>query len=134
SPDLLAIEEIQDNDGAANSGTTDASVTWTTLLQAIRAAGGPRYRYRQIDPLNDADGDMPGANIRVGFLYRTDRGLAFVDRPGGDRTSPARADPRHPAWSTPEGVRRPLAGEFRARGHTLFVVANHWKSKNGDHP
>jgi len=150
SPDLLAIEEIQDNDGAANSGTTDASVTWTTLLQAIRAAGGPRYRYRQIDPLNNADGGMPGANIRVGFLYRTDRGLAFVDRPGGDATtpvrvvrtssgprlsiSPGRVDPRHPAWSTPEGVRRPLAGEFRARGHTLFVVANHWKSKNGDHP
>jgi predicted extracellular nuclease len=42
--------------------------------------------------------------------------------------------PRHPAWSTPEGVRKPLAGEFRARGKTLFVIANHWKSKNGDQP
>jgi len=24
----------------------------------------------------------PGGNIRVGYIFRTDRGLAFVDRPG----------------------------------------------------
>ena len=41
SPDLLAIEEIQDNDGAANSAVTDASVTWGLLVDAIRAVGGP---------------------------------------------------------------------------------------------
>ena len=25
-------------------------------------------------------------------------------------------------------------GEFRAKGKKLFVIANHWKSKNGDQP
>jgi len=150
SPDLLAIEEIQDNSGAVDDGVTDASTTWHMLIRAISAAGGPAYQYRQIDPLDDADGGVPGGNIRIGFLFRTDRGLQFVDRPGGDaitpiqvmRTpqgprlsiNPGRVDPRNGACSIPEGVRKPLAGEFRVRGKVLFVVANHWKSRNGDQP
>jgi predicted extracellular nuclease len=150
SPDVLAIEEIQDNDGGANTAVTDASVTWNMLISAIRSLGGPTYQYRQIDPLDDQDGGVPGGNIRVGFLFRTDRGVEFIDRPGGNSTtpttvvstpsgprllfSPGRVDPQDPAWSTPEGVRKPLAGEFRARGKKLFVIANHWKSKTGDQP
>jgi predicted extracellular nuclease len=85
SPDILAIEEIQDNDGVAggtSSPVTDASVTWNQLIAAIAAAGGPVYQYRQIDPVDDQDGGAPGGNIRQGFLFRTDRGVAFVDRPG----------------------------------------------------
>jgi hypothetical protein len=41
SPDLIAIEEVQDNDGAANTSITDASTTWGLLISAIEAAGGP---------------------------------------------------------------------------------------------
>ena len=147
SPDILAIEEVQDNDGATNSIATDASVTWTMLIAAIKAAGGPDYQYRQIDPLDDQDGGQPGGNIRVGFLYRTDRDVEFIDRPGGTSNtptvivptpagpqlsaSPARIDPGNPAWTD---SRKPLAGEFRARGRKLFLIANHWNSKGGDHP
>ncbi len=83
SPDLIAIEEIQDNDGATNTSVTDASTTWNMLIGAISAAGGPAYQFRQIDPVDDQDGGEPGGNIRVGFLFRTDRGLEFIDRPGG---------------------------------------------------
>ena len=87
SPDVLAIEEIQDNDGATNTPVPDASVTWNTLIAAIQAAGG-LYEYRQIDPVDDQDGGEPGGNIRVGFLFRTDRGLEFIDRLGGGSTTP----------------------------------------------
>jgi predicted extracellular nuclease len=147
SPDVLAIEEIQDNDGAANTAVTDASVTWNTLISAIQAAGGPAYEYRQIDPVDDQDGGEPGGNIRVGFLFRTDRGVEFVDRPGGDSTtpttivdhpsgpqlsaSPGRVDPENPAYTS---SRKPLAGEFRMRGKKVFVVALHLSSKGGDQP
>jgi hypothetical protein len=147
SPDIIAIEEIQDNDGATNSITTDASVTWNMLIAAIKTVGGPDYQYRQIDPLDDQDGGEPGGNIRQGFLFRTDRGVEFIDRPGGDsvtatlvvRTpsgpqlsiSPGRIDPGNSAWST---SRKPLAGEFRVRGKKVFIIANHWNSKGGDHP
>jgi hypothetical protein len=147
SPDLVAIEEIQDNNGAVNDSATDASVTWNALIAAIQAAGGPVYDYRQIDPVDDQDGGEPGGNIRVGFLFRTDRDLEFIDRPGGDSTtpvnivdrpsgpqlsvSPGRIDPNNSAFAN---SRKPLAGEFRARGRKLFVIANHFNSKGGDHP
>ena len=61
--------------------------TWQAFIDAIETAGGPTYDYRQIDPQNNQDGGQPGGNIRVVFLYRTDRGLSFVDRPGGTSTS-----------------------------------------------
>ncbi|HLO29831.1 MAG TPA: PxKF domain-containing protein, partial [Anaerolineales bacterium] len=147
APDVIAIEEIQDNSGATDDGTVDASTTWSLLISAISTAGGPTYDYRQIDPVNDADGGQPGGNIRQGFLFRTDRGLSFIDRPGGGSTtanavvgsgtgtqlqySPGRIDPTNSAFST---SRKPLAGEFTFRGHHLFVIANHFNSKGGDDP
>src|SRR5678815_5541524 len=87
APDLVTVEEIQDNNGAVDDGTTDARLTYQTLIAAIQSAGGPTYQYRQIDPVNDQDGGEPGGNIRIGFLFRTDRGLQFVDRPGGPSTA-----------------------------------------------
>ena len=144
APDLISVEEIQDNSGATDNGVVDASTTWGMLINAIQAAGGPIYQYRQIDPVNDQDGGQPGGNIRQGFLFRTDRGLAFIDRPGGCSTcattvlpgpllsfSPGRIDPNNTAWST---SRKPLAGEFTFNGHKLFVIGNHFNSKGGDDP
>ena len=150
SPDLIALQEMQDASGEADDGTTDGAPTFQALIDAILAVGGPLYEFRQIDPVNNADGGAPGSNIRVGFIFRTDRGLSFIDRPGGDATtptevvatpsgpqltlSPGRVDPQNVAWAEPEGTRKPLAGEFRFRGKHLFVVANHLKSKSGDDP
>lgn len=147
APDILAIEEIQDNNGVTDDGTVDASTTWNMLLSAIQAAGGPSYEYRQIDPVNDQDGGAPGGNIRQGFLFRTDRGVSFIDRPGADSTtansvegsgasthlhfSPGRLDPTNAAFNT---SRKPLAGEFTFNDRHLFVIANHFNSKGGDDP
>ena len=82
SPDLIAVEEVQDNSGATDDGVVAADVTLGRLAAAIQAAGGPHYDYREIDPVDDQDGGQPGGNIRVVFLFRTDRGLGFVDRAG----------------------------------------------------
>ncbi|MDX6248608.1 MAG: uncharacterized protein QOF10_1968 [Kribbellaceae bacterium] len=148
SPDILGLEEVQDNDGAVNSGTTAADLTLNTLAAAIEKAGGPKYAWRQIDPVNNAEGGEPGGNIRVAFMYRTDRPVKFVDRAGGGSTtpttivtdkhgkphlssSPGRIDPANPAWAA---TRVPLAGEFTWLGQSLFVVVNHFSSKGGDDP
>jgi predicted extracellular nuclease len=147
APDIVALEEIQDNNGPVNDGTVDASVTLDLLVGAISAAGGPAYSYRQINPVNGQEGGEPGGNIRVGFIFRTDRGLSFVDRPGGNATtptgvvagpggaeltlSPGRVDPTNPAFVS---SRKPLAGEFRWRGRTVIAIANHFSSKGGDDP
>jgi predicted extracellular nuclease len=147
APDIVAVEEMQDDNGPTDDGTVGAGLTFATLIAAIQSAGGPTYDFRQIDPVNDQDGGEPGGNIRVGFLFRTDRGLSFIDRPGGTSTaattvvgsgsgtqlsfSPGRIDPTNPAFTT---SRKPLAGEFSFRGHHLFVIANHFNSKGGDNP
>jgi predicted extracellular nuclease len=159
SPDLIAIEEMQDNSGDedddpnGDDGTVASDASWQCLIDAIVAAGGPLYDYRQIDPLNNADGGVPGGNIRVGFLFHSERGLEFVDRPGGTAVTDTDVVP------TPNGkgaqltaspgrvldadlggaeafldTRKSLAGEFRFRGETLFVVANHFSSKGDDRP
>jgi predicted extracellular nuclease len=147
SPDLVAIEEIQDDNGATNDTVVDAGETFGRLISTIRARGGPAYSFRNINPVDDQDGGEPGGNIRVGFLFRTDRGLRFTDRPGGGSTisttvtdaanvprlssSPGRVEATNPAFNQ---TRKPLAGEFTFNGHRLFVVANHLSSKGGDNP
>ncbi|HEX8498208.1 MAG TPA: lamin tail domain-containing protein [Actinomycetales bacterium] len=147
APDVLALEEIQDDSGAVNDGTVASDRTVATLVAAIRAAGGPAYDSRSIDPQDALDGGQPGGNIRNVLLFRTDRDLTFVDRPGGDATtaaqvitvdnrpaislSPGRIAPADPAWNS---SRKPLVGQFRFRGQDVFVIANHFASKGGDDP
>ena len=146
-PDVVALEEIQDNTGATDNGVVAADQTLTRFTDAIVDAGGPRYQWREIDPVNDQDGGQPGGNIRVVFLFNPAR-VSFVDRGSssvnrsttgtsvvkshGDPAltlSPGRVDPSNPVWTT---SRKPLAGEFRFRGDTVFVIANHFNSKGGD--
>jgi predicted extracellular nuclease len=147
SPDLIGIEEVQDDSGPTNNGVVDATQTWSKLVAEIQDAGGPLYEFRSINPVNNEDGGAPGGNIRVGFLYRTDRGLSFVDRPGGTSTtattvvdhpagprlsfSPGRVAPQDPAFVD---TRKSLAGEFYLHGKKVFVVANHFSSKTADDP
>ncbi|MEH0582454.1 endonuclease/exonuclease/phosphatase [Streptomyces sp. B21-108] len=144
SPDIVSLEEIQDNNGATDDGTVAADVTVNKLIDAIVAAGGPKYDWRSISPVNDQDGGEPGGNIRQVLLFNPER-VSFVDRAGGDSTtpvgvtkvhgraqltaSPGRIDPANEAWKS---SRKPLAGEFVFRGRTVFVIANHLNSKGGD--
>ncbi|MGW7664336.1 endonuclease/exonuclease/phosphatase family protein [Streptomyces sp. NPDC054756] len=144
SPDIVSLEEIQDDNGATNDGTVSAGQTLAKLADAIVAAGGPRYDWRSIDPVDGADGGEPGGNIRQAFLFNPER-VSFTDRAGGDATtpvgvtkvrgkaaltvSPGRIDPTNAAFAN---SRKPLAGEFVFRGKTVFVIANHLNSKGGD--
>lgn len=144
SPDIVSLEEIQDDNGATDDGTVGAGRTMATLIDAIEAAGGPRYDWRSIDPADKQDGGEPGGNIRQAFLFNPER-VSFTDRAGGDATtptgitkirgkaaltlSPGRIDPGSEAFTN---SRKPLAGEFTFRGRTVVVIANHFASKGGD--
>ncbi|MEE1754886.1 endonuclease/exonuclease/phosphatase family protein [Streptomyces sp. SP18CS02] len=144
SPDIVALEEIQDNNGARNDGTVAADQTLKKFTDAIVAAGGPSYAWRSVDPVDNKDGGEPGGNIRQVFLFNPAR-VTFTDRAAGDATtatgvvrekgraalthSPGRIDPANTAW---DNSRKPLAGEFTFRGRTVFVIANHFGSKGGD--
>jgi len=147
SPDIMGLEEIQDNSGATNDGTVDSTQTTDKLIAAITAAGGPAYTARWVNPQDLTEGGAPGANIRQVFFYRADRDVAFADAPAGDATTaesltmidgkphlalnPGRITPTNAAWTQ---SRKPLVGEFTFRGKTVFVIANHFSSKGGDDP
>ncbi len=157
SPDIINLEEIQDNNGPTNDSVVDASTTYQTLISAlakltegIASSGGPTYEFRQINPVDDQDGGEPGGNIRVGFLFNPNR-VQFVDRSGGGSTtdttvnnvggvpqlsaSPGRIiDTDSSNGNAFVNSRKPLVGEFIFNGQTVFVVGNHFNSKGGDQP
>ena len=145
SPDIISVEEIQDNSGATDDGTVAADQTLTKFTAAITAAGGPTYQWAEIDPVNDADGGQPGGNIRVVFLYNAAR-VTLDATPGGSTAtattvsraadgtaqlsaSPGLVDPTNEAWTS---SRKPLAGEFTFNGRKVIVIGNHFASKGGD--
>ena len=152
APDIVSIEEIQDNNGATNDGTTDASTTWQMLVDALNLATGAHYQWVDQAPVNGAEGGEPGGNIRVGFLYNTDRvqlgdldanaTLAerrqYTDRIGdgvrdaGDLIayddSMISSEISTSDWSS---TRRSLLGEFTFHGNTVYVTANHFTAKGG---
>lgn len=149
APDVIGLEEMQDNSGPADDAVVSASETFGKLIAAIAAAGGTRYEYRQIDPINNEDGGQPGGNIRVGVLFNPKR-VSFVERnPGGasDSTSfdekgltrsPGRIDPTNACFAgggsglLAEPTRKSLAAEMRFGKKTFYLVVNHLKSKRGD--
>lgn len=148
-PDIIALEEVGDNNGdEAEDHVVAADLTYGALIKAINDSSGVVYDYANIDPAYNEDGGKPGYNIRVGILYRTDKGLQFVNRIGGNATSPTtiitdsqgkphlsyspgRIDPANFAFGN---SRKPLAAEFVYNGSSLFVIANHLNSKGGDQP
>jgi predicted extracellular nuclease len=146
APDIITLQGIQDNSGPTNDGTVSASDTYQALIEAITAAGGPTYDFREIAPEDLQDGGEPGANPRVGFLFRPDR-VTFVDRGNATATeatsvtlgatglelslSPGRIDPTNSAFTD---TSKSLVGEFLFNGQKIFVINNHFNSRQDDDP
>ncbi|WP_298470516.1 endonuclease [uncultured Psychrobacillus sp.] len=142
SPDIVGVTEVQDNNGES-TGDSKANQSYERLITAIKAAGGVDYEYVNIDPVNNADGGAPNANIRVGFLYNPERVSLTQGMPVGGATTkvgyengklthnPGRIDPTNSAFNS---SRKPLAAQFDFQGENVIVIANHWNSKSGDTP
>lgn len=140
TPDIVGLTEMQDNDGATDSGTVDASKSFETLIAAIEAKTGVRYAYTDIAPEDKKDGGQPGGNIRVGFLYNPAR-VSLASGEKGTATeavavengkltnNPGRIQPTDPNF---DSSRKPLVGEFIFKGESYHVIANHFNSKGGD--
>lgn len=134
SPDVIGLQEIQDNNGevgGAGNLETDASLTLGALARAITDAGGPQYHFADVAPAPNSSGGVPGGNIRNSFLYRPDRvslvGLEsltpeVLDRAGADDVN-AFTDSRNP-----------LAGTFEFEGRRFTVINNHFTSRSGSTP
>ena len=121
APDIVALQEIQDDDGAEVSDVVTAGRTLTRLVNAVRRVGGPTYRWADLPPEVGADGGQPGGNIRNAFLYNPGR-VELVEG------SLERLGHESPVY---EDSRKPLAARFRRTGtHGEVEVINvHLASK-----
>jgi predicted extracellular nuclease len=131
SPDIVALQEIQDDSGEEDNGITTARGTLTALSAAIASAGGPRYAFFDVAPADGRPGGAPGGNIRNAFLYnpgrvslRSHRSLEpSVLAGAGARDSLAFRESRDP-----------LEGVFEFGGRRLSLINNHLSSRFGSTP
>jgi Ca2+-binding RTX toxin-like protein len=140
SPDIIALQEIQDNDGV-NGGdnllTSDSSQTLQDLVDAIAAAGGPTYTF--VDVFDGADaaeftsvqGGVPSGNIRNGFLYNADR-VEMTNLIALTPTQLTNFGVDNP--DAFEGSRVPLLGAFEFNGEEVTIINNHLSSRFGSTP
>ncbi|NJM24064.1 MAG: hypothetical protein HC907_38615 [Richelia sp. SM1_7_0] len=123
APDIIGLQEIQDNTGSADDGVTSASDTLQKLVDEIAANGGPTYSF--IDNTfigNNTSGGQPGGNIRTAFLYNPER-VSLVDGSVETIGDDAFA-----------GSRLPLVAKFTFNDEEVTVVNNHFSSKGGSAP
>jgi predicted extracellular nuclease len=162
APELVALQEVQDDSGPEDDGEVGARATLGKLVDAIAAAGGPSYRWLQVDPMNNADGGQPGGNIRVALLFdpqalalparpapASERPVVEVGEDGGLAVNPALLDA--PAFRGNGGddwsnSRKPLVAQLTLAqsyapeptaaadpgDRSLFVIAVHFSSKGPD--
>lgn len=140
TPDIIGLVEVQDNDGANDSGVTNADESYKRLIQKIQELGGPTYEFTDIAPENNQDGGQPGGNIRVGFLYNPDR-VSLAEGKKGTATEAVAYEngdlTLNPGRIAPDqfvNTRKPLAAEFEFQGEEVIVIAAHFNSKRGDTP
>jgi predicted extracellular nuclease/Ca2+-binding RTX toxin-like protein len=145
APEIIGLQELQDNNGSFNDAIVDASITVQQLIDAIVARGGPQYHAILSDPVDGAEGGEGGGNIQVAYLYLPDaveptdgnnlsgepgdiiRKLATGDRIGmGDTDFAATRKSLPIEWSP--------AGYSEDQGGTFYTINNHFSSKGGSGP
>ncbi|QRW27066.1 endonuclease/exonuclease/phosphatase family protein [Rhizoctonia solani] len=154
TPDVMWLQEIQDENGATNDGTTSAKGTLDALVAAIHNASianggaGVNYSWAQVDPIDGTNGGEPGGNIRPAFIYKpevleiinfrqgTANDSAVVTGTGSNTTinfNPVLVSPENSAFVS---SRKPLVAHFRVRATnaTLWSINVHQASKGGSSP
>ncbi|VEP12805.1 conserved hypothetical protein [Hyella patelloides LEGE 07179] len=134
TPDIIGLQEIQDNTGAEiNDGVTSASETLEKLADAINRVDdglvNDSLNYEFIDNTFITEGEsggQPGGNIRTAFLYKSDR-VELVE----DSVQAIGSQAEGEAFN---GGRLPLVSTFNFNGEDITVVNNHFSSKGGSAP
>ena len=95
TPDIMFLQEIQDNSGETDDGTVDASLTLSTLSSAIASQSSVKYNFTEVISVNDQDGGETGGNIRPAYLYERKFVMGFKTY---SRNLFVVSTPRRSAW------------------------------------
>ncbi|KID77990.1 uncharacterized protein G6M90_00g037850 [Metarhizium brunneum] len=143
TPDLIFLQEVQDNSGPVDDGVTSANLTLSTLTQGIEKTSGVRYDFVEVAPVDGQDGGQPGGNIRCAYLYRPDAVELYKPNPGGSNDENAVVDgpsikynPGRIGQSDAnfEATRKPLVAMWKpVKGpdKVFFTINVHFSSKGG---
>lgn len=122
APDILAVQEVQDADGAG-TGTDLSGVSNAQGLIDAMALLGKHYAYVEIAPTTtNTSGGEPNGNIRNGYFYNTDR-VSYVTGSAQIITDPAF-----------NNSRKPLVAQFTFAGQTITTIDVHSTSRGGSDP
>ncbi len=122
-PDVIAIQEMQDNDGTGRGSDLSADENAQGLIDAIFLESGILYAYAEIAPTtpNSSGGEANG-NIRNGYLYRIDR----VDLVEGSLQVI-----QDPSFSN---SRLPLVATWEFQGQEITTINVHFYARSGSDP
>ncbi|GAA4036929.1 hypothetical protein GCM10022281_16910 [Sphingomonas rosea] len=123
APDILAVQEVQDADGAGKGTDLSGASNAQGLIDAIFAATGIVYTYVEIAPTTaNSTGGEPNGNIRNGYLYQADR-VTLVDGSLGLIGDSAFS-----------GSRQPLVATWSFNGQEFTTINVHLTSRGGSDP
>ncbi|KAH9838400.1 DNase I-like protein [Rhodofomes roseus] len=146
APDIVFLQEIQDDSGRKDDGTVSADKTLSRLTAAIARVSlyEAQYEYAYVAPEDGMDGGQPGGNIRVAYLWRPEKVTLVSGSHAGNATqatepvldeegkvtlrlNPGRIDPTNAAW---EEARKPVAAAWQTNtGERFYTVNVHYSSK-----
>jgi uncharacterized protein len=123
-PDILVLQEVQDDSGLDDDGVTSAVKNLNALIGMIYDESEVMYKF--VDPKvdNNSTGGAAGGNIRTVILYRGDRGLELGDLPGSINTNASEFS----------NSRRPTVAKFSFQSKTIYVIGVHFVSNNLNSP
>ncbi|GAA4010721.1 Ig-like domain-containing protein [Sphingomonas humi] len=123
APDIVAVQEVQDADGAGTGSNLSGASNVKGLIDAIYAKSGIVYTYVEIAPFTaNSTGGEPNGNIRNGYLYQADR-VSLVDGSLGLITDSAFANSRNP-----------LVATWSFNGQQFSTINVHFTSRLGSDP
>lgn len=129
APDILALQEVQDDDGVDVTMTVTAGGTLAKLVAAIGAANGPAYEIAALDPqVPNADGGQPGGNIRNVYLVKRGAGVAVGSVERLFDTADRCEEGVNPFYQ----ARKPLLATLTVNGTPYVLLNVHLSSKVGD--
>ena len=127
SPDIIALQEVQDSSGSWDNGVIDPSLTLEILVERIEFYSGISYEFVINEFITDgASGGQPGGNIQTAFLYNSETVSLIEDTVqtiGGQGEGEAFFD-----------ARLPLVASFEYGDQEVTLVDVHLSSKGGSAP
>lgn len=147
SPDLIVLQEVEDDSGEVDDGQVSAQKNLALLVKEIKKRGGGIYQFYDLPVTNNSTGGVNGGNIRTVFLVRQEsllnlvqflnptdeKDTVLVDERGQKifETNPMIIGANEEVF---ENSRKPIAGLFTYDGQKLIVIGVHLISHAADSP